>query len=141
MDRVAWVIACSFLISALDYPDVVSAGSTRVYRCAAADGRVEFRQTPCAQGSQEELHIEDVKVGWDAPAVRVDPPKRKAKSGRAKNSAAAKRKAKKADKCFKKEQNLETLNRRLRRGYKAGQGADLRHRRRQIEAYLNQFCE
>ena len=83
----------------------------------------------------------DVKVGWEAPSATVKIKKKKRKSKSRKNSSSRRSKDKMAEKCFKTEQKLETVNRKLRRGYKAGKGADLRHKRDQYEAYLSRFCQ
>lgn len=114
----------------------VQADAVRVYRCVGASGEIGFQQVPCRVGKEQVLHIEDVKVGWDAPVIQIEP-RRKPKP--VKRPAGKKRKT--SDKaCFNKRQRLESVNRKLRRGYKAGQGADLRHRRRQYEAYLSRYC-
>lgn len=118
------------------------AESTKVFRCTREDGHMEFRQIPCREGSQQELEIEDVMVGWEAPAATVELSKKRAKPKSRKTSASSRRnKEKQAKDCFKTEQRLENVNRKLRRGYKAGQGSDLRHQRRQYEAYLGRFCQ
>ena len=125
------------LLSALFVQSVGMADSTRLYRCEGANGQIEFRQDRCHDGRQQEIEIEDVKMGWDAPVYKVEVKKRKSAS---KTRRAAKSRAKKDEKCFKTRQRLESLNRKMRRGYKAGKGADLRHRRRQYEEYLDRFC-
>jgi hypothetical protein len=112
--------------------------STRLYRCEDGNGHVEFRQGLCPAGRQQEVEVEDVRMGWDAPAVEVKVKKRKAPAPSRKTAAGS---AKLELKCFKSQQRLESVNRKLRRGYKAGQGADLRHRRRQYEEYLRRFCD
>ena len=117
------------------------ADSTLVFQCTLGDGRVEFRQTLCADGDQQELEIKDVKVGWEAPTATVKLTKKSAKKARKSSGSSSRRKEKQAKDCFKTEQKLENVNRRLRRGYKAGQGSDLRHKRRQYEAYLGRFCQ
>lgn len=119
-----------------------SADSTRVYRCTGEDGQVEFRQGPCVEGLQQELEIEDVEVGWEAPAATVERNGRPRKTAAKKNRISSSRtdQKKREEKCLKTEQRLENINRKLRRGYKAGKGADLRHKRRQYEEYLDRLC-
>ena len=134
MARTRRILLLSILIC---LPGTATPDSTRVYRCTGEDGRVEFRQGPCSDGVQQELEIEDVEVGWDAPAVEVKVKKRPKRSSRPSSSSNDKRLR---EKCLKKRQQLENVNRKLRRGYKAGQGADLRHKRRQHEEYLDQIC-
>ena len=115
-----------------------AADSTRLFRCENQHGQIEFRQGPCIEGRQQEVEVRDVRMGWDVPVYKVEVKKRKpaakAKKGSNKNG-------KKKERCFKTRQRLDSVNRKLRRGYKAGQGADLRHKRRQYEEYLGQFCE
>jgi len=117
------------------------ADSTRVYRCTGEHGQVEFRQGPCVDGSsQQELEIEDVKVGWEAPAAAVEVKKRPGKTTAKKSSTSSGNSKKREEQCLKTEQRLENINRKLRSGYKAGKGADLRHKRRQYEEYLERLC-
>ncbi len=113
------------------------ADTTRIYRCEVDSGRVEFRQMPCRTGDQEILELEDVKMGWDAPVPKVEIKAKKS----ANKTRPARAKKVSAQSCFKKRQSLESVNRKLRRGYKAGQGVELRHRRRQYEDYLSRFCD
>ncbi len=124
-------------LSALFSHTVAVADSTRLYRCEGEYGQVEFRQTPCIEGRQQEVEVENVLMGWDAPAVKVDVKKRKSAG---KTRKVGNKSAKNDERCFKMRQRLDTLNRKLRRGYKAGQGADLKHRRRQYEEYLGRYC-
>ncbi len=125
------------LLSCLFTPVFAMADSTRIYRCETENGRVEFRQMPCRTGDQEILDVEDVRVGWDAPVPKVGTSLKKS----VKKPKPAKTKKASAQSCFKKRQRLESVNRTLRRGYKAGQGVELRHRRRQYEDYLSHFCD
>jgi hypothetical protein len=117
---------------------------TRVYRCTNGAGETEFRQTPCAPSSdEEELTIDDRRSGWVPPSPRDDAVQRKGrrtgdKPGHGRNRATA---AKQAERCWKKRRQLEAVNWRLRRGYKAGTGAKLRRRRDGYEAYIDRFCE
>jgi hypothetical protein len=125
-----------FCLSCPGFADI-----TRVYRCTGEHGQVEFRQGPCVDGSsQQELEIEDVKVGWEAPAATVEVKKRPGKTTAKKSSSPSGNSKKQEEKCLKTEQRLENINRKLRRGYKAGKGADLRHKRRQYEEYLDRLC-
>ncbi len=132
----------SLLLTALlCLPWASFAGSTKVYRCTGEHGQVEFRQVPCVSGSQQELEFKDVEVGWEKPAAAGEVKKRPRKTTTKKSVASRGNSSKKREeKCLKAEQRLETVNRKLRRGYKAGKGADLRHKRRQYEEYLERLC-
>lgn len=119
---------------------------TSVYRCDTPDGVIEFSQLPCAEGANEqEIFIQDRKTGWvpnDTPSRRTTkktgkPRNRKRKPAGADRAAAQ---ARREERCWKKRQLLEGVNRKLRRGYKAGQGVKLRDRRRDFEAYIRKFC-
>ena len=117
-----------------------------VFRCTLADGRIEFSQYTCRDGVQEELQIEDRLVGWDAPrvALKTEQQSRSNKGQKSRNrrlAKAARRERERRDKnCWKKEQQVEKIQWRMRRGYKAGKGVELRRRRREYEAYLRKFC-
>ena len=81
-------------------------------------------------------------MGWEAPPATPQVKKKRSKTKSTGSSRSSRRSAdKQAQKCFKTEQRLENVNRRLRRGYKASRGSDLRHARRQYEAYLDRFCQ
>jgi hypothetical protein len=119
---------------------------TSVYRCSTPDGKVEFRQTACGDGSEErEITVEDEKTGWKPQAARIEKkPKRAEKSGTRKRKADRTRQASQArqeETCWKKRQALEEVNWKLRRGYKPAAGVKLRHKRRVHEEYLRRFCE
>lgn len=128
------------LLPALVLPCAGFSDSTKVYRCTGEHGQVEFRQGRCVDGSQQELEIKDVEVGWEAPAAAVEVEKRPRKTIKRKSVASSGNSKKREERCLKTEQKLENINRKLRRGYKAGKGADLRHKRRQHEEYLERFC-
>jgi hypothetical protein len=119
----------------------VSGAGTRVYSCQGENGEQRFQQRPCASGAQQEHVYEDYRMGWEAPPVL---PKRPPAAERtrstprptnARREAAAEKK-----KCFAMKQKIEGVNRRLRRGYKPAAGEELRHKRRQYEDYLSEFC-
>jgi hypothetical protein len=120
--------------------EVPAGEGTTIYRCVSERGVPEFRQRPCAPGvAQERLEFEEVKVGWEAFAAPVrSAPVRRAPASR---PVARRARAGQKERCFRTAQRLESVNRQLRRGYRAGRGADLRHRRRQYEAYLDEFCD
>jgi hypothetical protein len=122
------------------------AAETRVYRCTTPDGEIEFRQRPCADGAVgQEITIEDRKTGWTPPKTEE---RRKIKG--AGESRAGKRKARRRkgpdqtrreEQCWKKRQLLDEVNWKLRRGYKAGKGVELRRRRRTFEDYIGRYCD
>jgi len=118
-----------------------------VIRCQLPDGRVSFSDRSCRSGIQDELELEDRKVGWEAPRT---PLKLQRKSKREKQQqvrrkaavlrAAKKERARKKKDCWKKRAKVDQIQERLRRGYKAGQGRTMRYKQREIEAYLREFC-
>lgn len=116
-----------------------------VYRCTDSDGRVELRQTYCPSGDQQQLRVDTSNLGWVRPTV---PDSSNRKSGS--NESAAERRSgsersrvsdeAKQRRCWKVENKLERIKRRLRKGYRASEGDELRQRRREQEQYLRRFC-
>jgi hypothetical protein len=121
------------------------AAQTNVYRCTTPAGAVEFRQFPCADGSDEEaLVIKDRKTGW-TPATPETGATTKAAGKRRKRTQKSTVKgdssrARREERCWKKRQLLEEVNWKLRRGYKTGQGVTLRRRRQAYDDYIDHYC-
>lgn len=120
-------------------------GTTEVFRCITGAGDVELRQGPCdAHTQQQRLTVEDQPTGW-APTIAplepsARPPTRQKKTQG--TAAAAERAAQaQAHQCWEKRQRLEEVSARLRHGYKAKQGIDLKRKRDYYEAYLDEFCD
>lgn len=111
------------------------------------DGRVEFRQFPC-HGRDESLllEIDDRPSGWTPP----DPSEvfKEEKAGGESSGApsddgpdeAAAADRRREEKCWKKDRQLEQVNRQLRAGYTASEGQRLRRKRAEYEDYLKRFC-
>ena len=118
----------------------VFASTVKVYRCLNGDEVVIYRQQPCKQGTQQELQIDVKPLGWVKPKVTRSKPARKPKKKRVSKRRTTHSKDRKKEKCWRAEKRLENLEWRMRRGYKAGQGAKLRRRRREYEDYLREFC-
>lgn len=119
------------------------AASTDVYRCTSADGRIEFRQGPCTGSAGESpLTLEDRPTGWVPPAPPKTRSEDKAKTRQeADRSGAAAKQVKKDERaCWEKRKRLEEVEARLRHGYKAKQGMDLKRKQEYYEDYLHQFC-
>jgi len=115
----------------------------RVYRCAGADGSIEFRQQPCPRRPHSRpVTIEDTRTGWvppqpepepqRAPSQRTNPPSQRA--------AAASRKDQAGERCWRKRQQIQRIDDELRAGYRPARGEQLKARRRQHEAYVDAFC-
>lgn len=127
----------------------LSAGATEtIIRCQLPDGRVSFSDRACSSGVQDELKFKDQKVGWEAPRtplkLKRKSKREKQKQARRKATAlrrAKKEKARKKKDCWKKKQQIDRIQERLRRGYKAGQGRTMRYRQRELEDYLREFCK
>ncbi|WPL18842.1 hypothetical protein Thiowin_03933 [Thiorhodovibrio winogradskyi] len=121
-----------------------------VYRCTMPDGRIEFRQFPC-HGRDESLlmEIDDRPSGWTPPDPAEVFKEERATTDRSSGTRGASSDARKAaavdrrreEKCWKKEQQLEQVNRNLRAGYKIGEGQRLRHKRAEYQDYLRRFCD
>jgi hypothetical protein len=110
------------------------------------DGGVEFRQFPC-HGRDESLllEIDDRPSGWTPPDPAEVFKEEEAGSdssgspgGEQDETTAVDRR--REEKCWKKERQLEEVNRRLRAGYTASEGQRLRHKRAEHEDYLKRFC-
>ena len=129
---------CAFVLSWMALP--LATGAT-LYRCTAEDGAIEFRQQACATGIEERLEVKDVKVGWRPPEIKTEKKKKPAAKKTRKRLESRKKQQRKSDRaCWNKRQQLERVEWRLKRGYKAGKGNELRFKRRQYEDYLDKFC-
>ena len=111
-----------------------------LYRCSL-DGQVEFRQTPCAEGSQTVTRVIEQSRGMTPakPAVRLQEKPRKPHKP-AKSAESAQRKAMDEKDCWKMEKKLGKIEQRLRAGYRASQYQELHRKQDEYEEYLRQFC-
>ena len=129
---------CAFVLSC--WAVVPLASGTMLFRCTAEDGAIEFRQHACSSGIEERFMVRDVRVGWQPPEVKGEKKKRVAKKAKKPSSNRKKKQQKTERACFNKRQQLERVEWRLKRGYKASKGNELRMKRRQYEEYLDKFC-
>ncbi len=133
------------MLSALTFAGEAGA-ETAVYRCTTPSGKIEFRQQPCSEGSdEEEITIEDQKTGWEPGKTKLkgqgEETKKKSSASKSDDRKKRAEQAKKqADKCFDKRQQLEQVNWKLRAGYSASEGVKLRQKRRTYEEYLSHYC-
>ena len=120
-----------------------SAASTDVYRCMTPDGNIEFQQGPCAGAAdQSEVTLDDRPTGWvppDPPRTRTDS-KAKAHKETSRSRSAPKRAKPDERACWEKRQRLDDVEARLRHGYKAKQGMELKRKQESYEDYLHRFC-
>ena len=120
-----------------------SAASTGVYRCMTPDGNIEFQQGPCGGvADQSELTLEDRPTGWvppDPPKARTDS-KTKAQKETSRSRSTPKRAKPDERACWEKRQKLDDVEARLRHGYKAKQGMELKRKQESYEDYLHRFC-
>jgi hypothetical protein len=119
-----------------------AAAQSTIYRCTAEDGAIEFRQFPCHErDASRELELDTPPVGWVPPKPEATPkPAQRAKGARKTETRSTLRKDRYADQCWKKRQQMEEINARLRHGYRPDQGVTLRRRRSQHEEFIRQFC-
>ena len=128
------------LVLALLFSATTATAQT-IYRCPDAEGTVLFQSLPCSGGSS---------IVLGAPAARWTPPDRAeldmidtlersqpVQRSRATSPARAQVETKA---CFNKRKALERVSAKLRRGYRASEGASLRNRRDDYEEYLARFC-
>ncbi len=115
----------------------LSAGDgTTFYRCTI-EGRVEFRQTACEAGEETVQQVVNGSSGiYPAePALRLKTPSEKADTISSKRTRETDEKA-----CWKRRQQLEQVERRLRAGYRPSQYQRLHERQREYESYLRSYC-
>jgi len=121
------------------------AAGAAIYRCDGAEGPV-FRDWPCSAGQRPETVTPQIAQGASLRASERQWLKRRGAERRnrrdAKIAPARGREDKaQARRCWNKQQRLENVRARLRRGYKPSQGDRLRRLRRQYEDYLSRFCD
>ncbi|HIP52552.1 MAG TPA: DUF4124 domain-containing protein [Chromatiales bacterium] len=110
-----------------------------VYRCTTAEGYIEFSQRPCGSADQRRVEIEDYRIG----SVQPREIKRERTVGKKRRKAHRPKRASARGSergCWKKKAQLERLEWRMRRGYKASRSADLHNKREVYEEYLRKFC-
>ncbi len=117
----------------------------RVYRCAGADGSIEFRQQPCpSRQHSRTVTIEDTRTGWVPlqPEPQIEPQRPPSQQTKApsQRAAGAPREDQAAERCWRKRQQIQRIDDELRAGYRPARGERLKARRRQHEAYVDAFC-
>lgn len=134
---------------------IQAADSPIIYRCVTVDGRIEFRQYPChGADTATRVEVERQSSGWVPPTpTKQHEIKSDKRASRSKQSTHQKRANKSGNdepqvgrsgenkKCWNKRQQIEEINWKLRRGYRADEGVKLRHRRESYEAYVREFCQ
>lgn len=114
----------------------LSAEGVSLYRCEI-NGVPEFRQTPCLEGREGRVQVIEASGGMtpSEPALRLkQKPKKPARVSRKSAETSNDRG------CWKKRRQLERVERKLRRGYKASEYQSLHDRQREYEDYLRRFC-
>jgi hypothetical protein len=124
-----------------------------VYRCSGSSGEPSFSQRPCGSDSTIVVTERVARSGqaaglrpgeraWLEERARLAGKGRRTGTRKPVSSDRAKRKSQdQAYRCRKKRRDLDSVNARLRRGYKPAQGEGLRRRRAAYEDYLNAFCQ
>ncbi|HOP16977.1 MAG TPA: DUF4124 domain-containing protein [Gammaproteobacteria bacterium] len=144
--RWSFYILCTLVLLGGD------ATAARIYRCDGSQGEPAFSQTPCG-GTTESTHVAAPSRRSPATGLRAGErawlrARQDSRGGRSKARTAVgaggverqKAAEKQAYQCLRKRRALDTLNARLRAGYKAGRGARLHQRRQSYEDYLAAFC-
>jgi hypothetical protein len=118
--------------------DGEGAGTT-VYRCVTPNGDIELRQSRCPDGAdEEELSVQDRRTGWIPPS---DADEGAAVVGKRRNASIDDpARTRRDEQCWKKRQQLDDVNWKLRRGYAPSKGDVLRHKRRSYEDYIDRYC-
>jgi hypothetical protein len=107
-----------------------------LYRCDK-NGVIEFRQTSCQAGQEQHIQVINNSSGLtpSEPGLRLKKASEKTDRVSRKPSEASSDKG-----CWRKEQQLQRVERRLRAGYKASEYQRLHDRQREYEEYLRRFC-
>jgi hypothetical protein len=121
--------------------------AAQVYRCVLPDGGISFQQQACAEGGTR-VETGEAQAVWASlrsgeQSLYDQYRKRdKAKLKHKQQIARSKSKPEIADDrtCWKKRQQLEAVSAKLRRGYKASKGNELRRKRDTYADYLRTFC-
>lgn len=127
--------------------------SSAVYRCVGEQGEPAFSQHPC-DGAAVTLVGDRPKPSTSPRGRGLRPSERtwleqrradKRASGEsvrrpARATSSKSEMARQAYRCQRKRRDLEALNARLRRGYKASQAPGLHRRQQAYRDYLDAFC-
>jgi len=120
--------------------------AARIFQCTDDSGGVTYQDVPCSGGSLSVLQpVQAAPSGIRATERRWL--RQRAQQARRKTRAAPQRDttqpraAQQDRRCWKKEQQLDKVRARLRRGYKPAQGENLRRQRRSYEDYLSRYCD
>ncbi|HID44212.1 MAG TPA: hypothetical protein EYP34_00465 [Chromatiaceae bacterium] len=125
----------------------VNSPGAQVYRCVQPDGSISFQQQACTNKGAR-IETGQAQAVWESlrsgEKSLYDQYRQhdKAKLKHKQRIARSRIKPETADDrtCWKKRQLLESVSARLRRGYKASKGNELRRRRDSYEDYLRRFC-
>ncbi len=124
-----WLIAGWFAAS--------GSQALELYRCTR-NGVVEFRQTACPEGEQALTEVIEQSKGISPvePGLRLVEPKHETppSAGKAQQPQAGN------ERCWKTEQRLDWVERRLRAGYKPSQYEGLHRKQAEYEEFLKRFC-
>lgn len=121
--------------------------AAQVYRCIQPDGSISFQQQACSHDGTR-IETGEAQAVWSSmrpgeKSLYEQYRKRdKVRQKRKQQLARSKADSGTADakSCWKKRQQLEAVSAKLRGGYKASKGNDLRRRRASYEDYLRSFC-
>lgn len=125
-----------FLLCGLLASQSLAAFGVSLYRCDK-NNVIEFRQTPCRGGEGRRVHVINNSNGLtpSEPGLHLKIPSEKADRVSPKVHKASSDK-----RCWRKRQQLERVERKLRAGYKASEYQPLHDRQREYEDYLRRFC-
>lgn len=119
--------------------------TAQIFQCIDAFGGVSYQDTACEADTRAIRQVETSSVqglrdgerAW-LKTLQHRPAAVAARQSRKSSSSDAQRQEKV---CWKKQQQLDTVRAKLRRGYKASESAKLRRRRRSLEDYLFRYCD
>lgn len=126
-----------------------AAGYAEIRKCIHADGDVELRDRPCPPDSSTDRPETSTSGGSFSTIPESRPPsglmERAEQSIRRNRKPAQRSRASAAHderdlRCAEYQKREDEIDRRLRKGYKPGQGTKLRAERRRIRRFLGDAC-
>lgn len=131
----------------------LEAEAAGIRQCTYPDGRVEWRDRPCPPGSGVRTEEHETTSGGGTfntiPANRP-PAALLERADRFRRQAEARSRASRPEsdasarggalRCAEYEKRIDAIDRRLRKGYTAGEGNELRAERRRIERAYSEAC-
>lgn len=133
------------LVGTLMLAVMPESGYTRtLYECSTASGVPSYQQTPCRDEGRV-LVIDTSPMGYAAPRpiIQATPVARRDAGASRADPKPVKMQLSEAqiERCWKRQDQLDDANRKLRSGYKASERDKLHKQRERYEMYVNHYCK